>query len=85
MIASAAGRLSTVLRNGLSAPTKNSTINKLAAQSPAVVTSVRQLRLNRQRWYKGIYKTDGDQVAPDDLLVCQYDWNYHPGLNASVH
>ncbi|VDD93987.1 unnamed protein product [Enterobius vermicularis] len=33
--------------------------------------------------YRGIYRTDGEQCMKDELLVCQYKMNYHPGLNVS--
>jgi ribosomal protein L27 len=46
--------------------------------------AVRTFRHRKSVWFKGIYKTDGDKVRPDDLLVMQYDWDYHPGLNVRV-
>ncbi|CAI5441643.1 unnamed protein product [Caenorhabditis angaria] len=31
--------------------------------------------------YRGIYRTDGEVVRKDELLVNQFKLNYHPGLN----
>lgn len=39
------------------------------------------LRPRRNIPFRGIYRTEGDVVRKDDLLVCQHKMNYHPGLN----
>ncbi|KAK6735050.1 hypothetical protein RB195_018323 [Necator americanus] len=31
--------------------------------------------------YRGIYRTEGETVRKDEILVCQRSLNYHPGLN----
>ncbi|KAK6057090.1 iron-sulfur cluster assembly accessory protein [Cooperia oncophora] len=31
--------------------------------------------------FRGIYRTEGETVRKDDILVCQGKMNYHPGLN----
>uniref|UniRef100_A0A0K0DJW2 UTRA domain-containing protein n=1 Tax=Angiostrongylus cantonensis TaxID=6313 RepID=A0A0K0DJW2_ANGCA len=31
--------------------------------------------------FRGIYRTEGETVRKDDILVCQRNLNYHPGLN----
>ncbi|KAK6026883.1 L27 domain protein [Ostertagia ostertagi] len=31
--------------------------------------------------FRGIYRTEGETVRKDDILVCQAKMNYHPGLN----
>ncbi|KAJ1370052.1 hypothetical protein KIN20_031688 [Parelaphostrongylus tenuis] len=31
--------------------------------------------------FRGIYRTEGETVRKDDILVCQGKLNYHPGLN----
>ncbi|XGW07942.1 hypothetical protein V3C99_010789 [Haemonchus contortus] len=31
--------------------------------------------------FRGIYRTEGETVRKDDMLVCQKNMNYHPGLN----
>ncbi|WKX94513.1 hypothetical protein Q1695_011640 [Nippostrongylus brasiliensis] len=31
--------------------------------------------------FRGIYRTEGETVRKDDVLVCQKNMNYHPGLN----
>uniref|UniRef100_A0A2K6VGP7 LIN-7 n=1 Tax=Onchocerca volvulus TaxID=6282 RepID=A0A2K6VGP7_ONCVO len=50
--------------------------------SPSTYSIVRNLlRPRRNIPFRGIYKTEGDLVRKDDLLVCQHKMNYHPGLN----
>ncbi|VDM67829.1 unnamed protein product, partial [Strongylus vulgaris] len=39
------------------------------------------LRPPRNLPYRGIYRTEGEKVRKDDILVCQRNLNYHPGLN----
>ncbi|VDM95285.1 unnamed protein product [Thelazia callipaeda] len=39
------------------------------------------LRPRRNIPFRGIYRTEGDLVRKDDLLVCQHKINFHPGLN----
>ncbi|KJH49781.1 PDZ/DHR/GLGF domain protein [Dictyocaulus viviparus] len=34
--------------------------------------------------FRGIYRTEGETVRKDDILVCQKKLNYHPGLNIFV-
>ncbi|KAL6734393.1 hypothetical protein ANCDUO_13160 [Ancylostoma duodenale] len=39
------------------------------------------LRPPRNLPFRGIYRTEGETVRKDDILVCQRNLNYHPGLN----
>ncbi|VDM59547.1 unnamed protein product [Angiostrongylus costaricensis] len=34
--------------------------------------------------FRGIYRTEGEAVRKDDILVCQRNLNYHPGLNLVI-
>ncbi|KAL3994407.1 Ribosomal L27 family protein [Acanthocheilonema viteae] len=49
--------------------------------SPAYSVVRNLLRPRRNIPFRGIYKTEGDLVRKDDLLVCQHKMNFHPGLN----
>ncbi|CAG9530664.1 unnamed protein product [Cercopithifilaria johnstoni] len=53
----------------------------LRISSPAYSVVRNLLRPRRNIPFRGIYKTEGDLVRKDDLLVCQHKMNFHPGLN----
>ncbi|CAI4224201.1 unnamed protein product [Auanema sp. JU1783] len=46
------------------------------------ITQIRGLlKPPRNLPYRGLYRTEGETVRKDDLLLCQGSFNYHPGLN----
>ncbi|VDK74436.1 unnamed protein product [Litomosoides sigmodontis] len=49
--------------------------------SPVYSIARNLLRPRRNIPFRGIYRTEGDLVRKDDLLVCQHKMNFHPGLN----
>uniref|UniRef100_A0A1I7XD66 Glycogen debranching enzyme n=1 Tax=Heterorhabditis bacteriophora TaxID=37862 RepID=A0A1I7XD66_HETBA len=59
-------------------------ISKILRRVTLSIQSTRNLlRPPRNLPYRGIYRTDGETVRKDDVLVCQHTFNYHPGLNVS--
>ncbi|OZC11855.1 hypothetical protein X798_01036 [Onchocerca flexuosa] len=55
------------------------TLLRISSSTYSIVRNL--LRPRRNIPFRGIYKTEGDLVRKDDLLVCQHKMNYHPGLN----
>ncbi|KAM3719590.1 50S ribosomal protein [Dirofilaria immitis] len=55
------------------------TLLRISSSTYSVVRNL--LRPRRNIPFRGIYRTEGDLVREDDLLVCQHKMNYHPGLN----
>lgn len=52
--------------------------------SPVYSIARNLLRPRRNIPFRGIYRTEGDLVRKDDLLVCQHKMNFHPGLNVRI-
>ncbi|CAJ0607322.1 unnamed protein product [Cylicocyclus nassatus] len=54
----------------------------LLRTSISLLSQARHLmRPPRNLPFRGIYRTEGEKVRKDDILVCQAKLNYHPGLN----
>uniref|UniRef100_A0A7E4VVT6 39S ribosomal protein L27, mitochondrial n=1 Tax=Panagrellus redivivus TaxID=6233 RepID=A0A7E4VVT6_PANRE len=56
-------------------------MNLLKTSSIVAVAKRGLLRPSRNVPYFGLYRTQGETVRKDDLLVSQKYYNYHPGAN----
>ncbi|VDN82547.1 unnamed protein product [Brugia pahangi] len=65
----------------MAAACTSSGVALLRISSPTYSIVRNLLRPRRNIPFRGIYKTEGDLVRKNDLLVCQHKMNFHPGLN----